>query len=194
MLPIGFGNAIRAFLRQDPDVIMVGEIRDTDAGKMAIQAALTGHLVLSTLHTNTAISSIPRLIDLGIPAHMITASLRGMMAQRLVRRLCEHCKELLPTPKEAFLEMAAGFITAPPPAVFKPVGCRECKHSGFRGRLCVYEMVVMDGTLRDCIRRQVSLDELMAAAKDKYVPLRLSGANTVMEGLTSIDEVLRVIN
>jgi general secretion pathway protein E len=154
-LKISFGNAIRAFLRQDPDIIMVGEIRDSDAGKMAIQAALTGHLVLSTLHTNDALSAITRLIDLDIPPHLITATIRGMMAQRLVRRLCEFCKAKVPTPKEGWHDIA--------------------------------------GELRDTIRRTVTLEQLMDVARGKYTPLRVNAASKVAQGVTSIEEVMRVI-
>ncbi|MBI3543345.1 MAG: type II/IV secretion system protein, partial [Deltaproteobacteria bacterium] len=192
-LDITFGNAIRAFLRQDPDIIMVGEIRDTDAGKMAIQAALTGHLVLSTLHTNDAVSSITRLIDLGIPPHLITASLRGMMAQRLVRRLCEFCREKVPTSPAAWAEVVGPHPVAMPSHVYAPKGCRECKHTGYLGRLCVYEMVLMDRELKDSIRSSVTLEELMDITKGKYVPLRVCGAHKIIEGVTSLDEVLRVI-
>ncbi|MBI3558571.1 MAG: type II/IV secretion system protein [Deltaproteobacteria bacterium] len=191
---ISFGNAIRAFLRQDPDIIMVGEIRDTDAGKMAIQAALTGHLVLSTLHTNDAVSSITRLIDLEIPAHLITASLRGIMAQRLVRRLCDHCKEKVPTKKDAWSEVVGPHVEVPMPLhTFSPVGCRECKQSGYRGRMCVYEMVLVDRALKDIVRKNVTLEELMDVTKGKYTPLRVCGAQKITEGVTSIEEVLRVI-
>ncbi len=191
---ITFGNAIRAFLRQDPDIIMVGEIRDTDAGKMAIQAALTGHLVLSTLHTNDAVSAITRLIDLEIPAHLITASLRGIMAQRLVRRLCDFCKEKLTPQKDAWSEVVGPHTEVPMPQhVYGPVGCRECKQSGYRGRLCVYEMVLVDRALKDIVRRNVTLEELMDNTKGKYTPLRVCGAQKIIDGVTSIEEVLRVI-
>ena len=192
---ITFGNAIRAFLRQDPDIIMVGEIRDTDAGKMAIQAALTGHLVLSTLHTNDAVSSITRLIDLEIPAHLITASLRGVMAQRLVRRLCDFCKEAIPVQKETWKEVVGIHVDeiAMPQQVFGPVGCRECKHTGYKGRICVYEMLLIDRALKDVVRKNVTLEELMDVTKGKYTPLRVCGAQKIIEGLTSIEEVIRVI-
>jgi general secretion pathway protein E len=192
-LEITFGSAIRSFLRQDPDIIMVGEIRDQDAGRMAIQAALTGHLVLSTLHTNDAISSITRLIDLEIPAHLITASVRGMMAQRLVRKLCIHCKKQIHVNKDTWHELCGHHRLAQPAHVYEPVGCRECKHTGYMGRLCVYEVVVMDRELKECIRRNVTLEELMEAVKGKYVPLRLNGARKVAEGVTSVEEVLRVV-
>jgi general secretion pathway protein E len=192
-LELTFGNAIRAFLRQDPDIIMVGEIRDEDAGRMAVQAALTGHLVLSTLHTNDAVSSVTRLLDLGIPAHLITACLRGMMAQRLVRKLCSFCKEKVPTPPHSWLDLVDdGSVTAPT-HVFQPKGCRECKHTGYLGRMCVYEIVVMDQEIRDTIRRNITLEELMAVTRGKYVPLRTCGARKVIEGHTSIEEVLRVV-
>ncbi len=190
---VTFGNAIRAFLRQDPDIIMVGEIRDADAGRMAIQAALTGHLVLSTLHTNDAISSITRLVDLGIPGHLITASLRGMMAQRLVRRLCEFCKEKVATPAVSWKELVGAHGPHAPSQIFTPKGCRECKHTGYMGRLCVYEVVVMDEELREATRKGASLDELLAVAKGKFVPLRINGARKVASGNTSLEEVLRVI-
>jgi general secretion pathway protein E len=188
-----FGEAIRAFLRQDPDIMMVGEIRDADAAKMAIQAALTGHLVLSTLHTNDAISSITRLIDLGIPPHLIAASLRGMMAQRLVRRLCDFCKEKIPTPTEAWRELTAEHKIPEPPYVYAPVGCRECKNTGYRGRVCLYEIVVMNREIKTVVRKSVGINELLDAAKGSYVPLQINGIGKVIEGITSLEEVLRVI-
>ena len=193
-LDLSFAEAIRSFLRQDPDIIMVGEIRDSEAGKMAIQAALTGHLVLSTLHTNDAISSITRLIDLGIPSHLITASVRGMMAQRLVRRLCDFCKEKGPVQKEAWSSQLAGQHPVPAPQfIFSPVGCRECKHTGYSGRLCVYEIVLMDRELKSVVGRNVTLEELIKATEGKFTPLRVNGARKVAEGVTSIEEVMRVI-
>jgi general secretion pathway protein E len=192
-IEVTFAEAIRAFLRQDPDIIMVGEIRDGDTGGMAIQAALTGHLVLSTLHTNDAISSITRLIDLGVPAHLITASLRGMMAQRLVRKLCEHCKEKTPVVPDSWKELVGQHPIPAPAFTFSPVGCRECKHTGYSGRLCVYEIVLMDRALKNVIRKNVTLEELSDTIEGKYAPLRVNGASKVLEGVTSMEEVLRVI-
>jgi general secretion pathway protein E len=190
---ITFASAIRAFMRQDPDVIMVGEIRDAETAQMAIQAALTGHLVLSTLHTNDAVSSITRLLDLGMPPHLLTATVRGVLAQRLVRKLCESCKVKVATPAEAWQAMLRNHKAPPPPHVYTPGSCRDCKQTGYHGRLCVYEMVVMDRSITERIREKVPLSELYDAAKGKYVPLPLGAARKVAEGVTSIEEVLRVI-
>lgn len=192
-IDLTFAEAIRAFLRQDPDVIMVGEIRDQDAARMAIQAALTGHLVLSTLHTNDAISSITRLIDLGIPPHLITASVRGMMAQRLVRRLCEFCKKQTPIDQLQWREFCGNDQFAKPESVCEPVGCNECKRTGYRGRLCVYEIVLMDQALKSAVRKNVAIDELMAAVRGKFTPLKINGIGKVFAGHTSMEEVTRVI-
>lgn len=187
-----FANAIRAFLRQDPDIIMVGEIRDKEGGEMAIQASLTGHLVLSTLHTNDALSAITRLIDIGVPAHLINASVRGILAQRLVRVLCKYCKEEAPVNQDLWKTMVGDEDIKPPPRVFKANGCRECKNTGYNGRVCIYEMVPYTSKIKNFVNDQVSLEALKELTKGEFVGIRICGARKVMEGVTSIEEVLRV--
>ncbi len=190
---LSFGNAIRAFLRQDPDIIMVGEIRDKDTADMAVQASLTGHLVFSTLHTNTALGAITRMIDLGVEHHLLSASLVGILGQRLVKLLCNDCKEKVPTNPELWRGLVAPFNVQMPPEVCIAKGCRNCKNSGYMGRACIYELIVMDESIRSKVSNNVTIDELEAAAKGKYLPMRLNGAQKVLQGKTSIEEVLSVI-
>jgi general secretion pathway protein E len=192
-IDITFSSAIKAFLRQDPDIIMVGEIRDPETSSMAIQASLTGHMVFSTLHTNDALSSITRLLDLGVPSHLLNATLKGILAQRLVRVLCPLCKRKVETKKDWWLSMVAPYKTKIPEHVYEPVGCSDCKESGYKGRISVYELVVLDDQLRNIIEPGVELQNLQKTTEGKYLPLRLHAAKKVLKGLTSIEEVLRVI-
>ncbi|MBT3585812.1 MAG: type II/IV secretion system protein [Halobacteriovoraceae bacterium] len=194
-IDITFGSAIRSFLRQDPDVIMVGEIRDMDAGTMAIQAALTGHMVYSTVHTNDAASTITRLLDLGIPSYLITACLRCILAQRLVRLLCKFCKKKVDTPKEAWDQLVGPIEISAPPSVYTRSGCTECKQTGYMGRACVYELLPVTRELNDLIRKKATLEELTdyVSSNQDFVPMRENGVEKVIQGLTSIEEVLRVI-
>ena len=189
---LSFANAIRAFLRQDPDIIMVGEIRDKEGGEMAIQASLTGHLVLSTLHTNDALSAITRLIDIGVPAHLINASVRGILAQRLVRVLCKYCKEQTPCNQDLWKTLVGDEDVKTPPHVFKANGCRECKNTGYQGRVCIYEMIPYNSKIKNFVDDKVSLEALKELTKGEYVGIRLNGARKVLEGVTSVEEVLRV--
>ncbi len=173
-IDLTFASGIRALLRQDPDIIMIGEIRDQETAEMAIQAALTGHLVLSTLHTNDAPSAISRLQELGIAHYLIKATLLGVMAQRLVRVLCPHCKQ------------AAG-------EVYEAVGCTECRNSGYRGRAGVYEIMVLDDTLKPLITAGTDVQALrQAAIAHGMCDLRMAGMGKVNAGLTTLAEVLRV--
>lgn len=190
---IDFANAIKAFMRQDPDIIMVGEIRDPETAAMAIQASLTGHMVFSTLHTNDALSSITRLLDLGVPPHLINATVTGVLAQRLVRVLCPLCKEKVPTNKAWWESMVKPYTTKIPDFVYEAKGCDDCKNSGYKGRMSIYEMVAMDEKLRKAVQPKVELQDLQKVAHGKYLPLRLHAAQKVIKGLTSIEEVLRVI-
>lgn len=192
VIELNFANAIRAFLRQDPDIIMVGEIRDKEGGEMAIQASLTGHLVLSTLHTNGALAAIPRLIDLGIAPHLINASLRGILAQRLVRVLCKYCKKKSETPVAAWNSLLEGLNVKPPSHVFEPNGCSECKNTGFSGRACIYEIVPFTDELKNIVKKTVSLSDLEKVMAGKFDTLKINGARKVLQGITSIEEVMRV--
>ena len=188
---MSFAAALRSLLRQDPDVIMVGEIRDEETARIAVQASLTGHLVLSTLHTNDAPSSITRLINIGIEPYLIAASTNAVLAQRLVRRACKHCKTTYqPQADEAaFIEMY-GFSAD---NLFRGEGCEQCRHTGFQGRIGLYELLVVDDTYRDIITNNPGVSELRRLCKERgMVTLREDGFNKVHSGLTTIDEVMRV--
>ena len=186
-----FALALRSLLRQDPDIIMVGEIRDEETARVAVQASLTGHLVLSTLHTNDAPSSITRLVNIGIEPYLIAASTNAVLAQRLVRRICTNCKEqYLPTPEHAaFMEMHA-FDSK---FVFAGTGCDQCRHTGFHGRVGLYELLTIDDTYRDLITTNPTVTELRRLCRERgMVSLRDEGLRKVELGITTIDEVMRV--
>jgi general secretion pathway protein E len=190
---MGFSECIRAFLRQDPDIIMVGEIRDFETGEVAIQSSLTGHLVFSTLHTNGALATIQRLIDLGLPSFLINSSVKGILAQRLVRTLCPDCKVETPTPKAKWDSLVQELSIEMPKTVFEPKGCVDCKDLGYIGRMCVYELVEMKDSIRDAIHSKVEMSELKEKTKGQFVPFRKNCADKVMSGQTTIDEVLKVV-
>jgi general secretion pathway protein E len=191
-LDFGFFEGLRALMRQDPDIIMVGEIRDLATAEMAVQAALTGHLVFSTLHTNDAPSAITRLMDLGVPPYLINATMLGVLAQRLVRTLCKNCK----VPDEDMTrEELAGYVK--PWKInggyrpYKPVGCVDCRMTGYLGRMGLYELLTISSDFRHKVDHQPSIDGLRKqAVTDGMRPLRLAGALRVAEGLTTIEEVL----
>src|SRR5689334_9941251 len=191
---LNFASCLRSFLRQDPDIIMVGEIRDLETAQIAVKAALTGHLVLSTLHTNDAPSTVDRLMNMGVETFLLTSSINLIVAQRLVRRICAHCKVPAETSPEALInigvdpgEVAAGFST------FQGKGCNNCGNTGYRGRLAVYEVMVMRDELKELILKGVSAMELKrAAVKLGLSTLRMSALQKVREGLTTVDETLRV--
>jgi general secretion pathway protein E len=190
---LDFAEGVKSLLRQDPDIIMIGEIRDLPTAEMAIQAALTGHLVLSTLHTNDAPSSITRLLDLGVPAYLITATVAGIMAQRLVRTLCPHCKEATTTDESVWQELVRPFRMKMPKQVYRPVGCLECRGTGYLGRMGVYETLHLDNAMKAAINHKGDLDSITRQAlKAGLRPLRISGAQKVARGLTSVEEVMRV--
>ena len=192
-IDVGFAQGVKALLRQDPDIIMIGEIRDLPTADMAIQAALTGHLVLSTLHTNDAPSSVTRLIDLGVPPYLVTATVNGVMAQRLVRTLCPHCKEAMPVEPAAWEELCRPFKLKMPAQVYRPVGCLECRGTGYLGRMGVYETMPLTSGLKGVISRGGDLETITREAlKSGMKPLRISGARKVALGLTTVEEVLRV--
>jgi general secretion pathway protein E len=196
-IDLSFAEGVRALMRQDPDIIMVGEIRDLETAEMAVQSALTGHLVLSTLHTNDAPLSIARLLELGVPPYLLTATMNGVMAQRLVRTLCPHCKVKVDL-NRAEDEAAWDSLVAPwkakrPAAIFKPVGCLECRMTGFVGRVGVYETLVCSSRIKELIGKGADVATLREEAfKEGMKPLRISGAMKVASGLTTIDEVLKV--
>lgn len=192
-IDLTFASGVRAMLRQDPDIIMVGEIRDLETAEMAIQASLTGHLVFSTLHTNDAPSSITRLLELGAPAYLINATLLGVLAQRLVRMLCPHCKQAGEVDADAWRRLTHPWNIPKPSKVFLPKGCLECRNTGYYGRIGIYEMLTVTPALRKKIHPESDVAALRAqSVKDGMQPLRLSGARKIAAGLTTIEEVFKV--
>ncbi len=191
-LDFGFAEGVRALMRQDPDIIMVGEIRDLDTAEMAIQAALTGHLVFSTLHTNDAASAITRLVDLGVPPYLISATLIGVLAQRLVRTLCVSCKQPdEATTAETLAEFVKPWRLSGAVHAYKPVGCLECRMTGYRGRAGLYELLAITDAARGFLQPVPDTPKLrQQALKDGMRPLRLAGAMKVAEGLTTVLEVM----
>lgn len=190
---LNFADCIRTLMRQDPDIIMVGEIRDLETADMAIQAALTGHLVLSTLHTNDAPSAVTRLLDLGVPSYLIHSTVIGIMAQRLVRTLCSSCKVPTAITQSNWDELVGAFKLPKPEFIYKPVGCLECRDTGFRGRSGVYEMLTMTPALRKLITPETDLAKLTSLAQQQGMqPLIINGAEKVAAGLTTIEELLKV--
>ena len=188
-----FADGIRTLMRQDPDIIMVGEIRDIETADMAIQAALTGHLVLSTLHTNDAPSAITRLLDLGVPAYLIHSSVLGIMAQRLVRTLCAVCKEPHDISDAQWASITHPFKIAKPASVMKAVGCIDCRNTGYRGRSGIYEMLTITPALRKLIKPETDLLQLRNLAyQEGMQPLMLNGAEKVAAGTTTVEELLKV--
>ncbi|MEZ2772514.1 GspE/PulE family protein [Acinetobacter pseudolwoffii] len=193
-IELGFADGVRALMRQDPDIIMVGEIRDQDTANMAIQAALTGHLVLSTLHTNDAPSSLTRLHDLGVQPFLTAATILGVLAQRLVRKLCPHCKQESFLNEQEWQHLAADYPLPRPEFVFKAVGCEECRHTGYKGRIGIYEFMPLSLETKQMIGADANLNQLRQQAKKEGVePLRIGGARKVVEGMTTLEEVLRVV-
>ncbi|MCF5097238.1 type II/IV secretion system protein, partial [Pseudomonas gessardii] len=191
-IDLTFASGIRALMRQDPDIIMIGEIRDLETAEMAIQAALTGHLVLSTLHTNDAPSAVSRLLELGIAHYLIKATLLGVMAQRLVRRLCPQCKSPAALNQDDW-HSATQSCMPPPASVYRANGCAECRDSGYRGRVGVYEIMLMNDAARALVSADTDLQALRREAlKGGMHSLRLAGAHKVAAGLTTLEEVLRV--
>jgi general secretion pathway protein E len=194
VIGVDFAHGVRTLMRQDPDIIMVGEIRDRDTADMAIQAALTGHLVLSSLHTNDAPTAVTRMLDLGMPAYLINSTLLGVMAQRLVRTLCPHCKEPGDPPDdETWRAITSPWRAEKPAQVMAPVGCVECRMTGYRGRIGLYEVMLMTPALRKLVTTEVDDVRIREQAyKDGMKPLRVSGAMKVAAGLTTADEVVKV--
>ena len=184
-----FAQGLRAILRQDPDVIMVGEIRDKETANIAIEASLTGHLVLSTLHTNNAIGAVIRLKDMGIQPYLIASSLLGVVAQRLVRRLCEACRK--PYHPDESERAMLGDIPSPS-TIYKPGGCSLCNGFGYKGRLGIYEIIILDETLKKMIHDQASETKIKAYANQQFDDLRQDGIKRVLSGETSLEEMLRV--
>ena len=183
-----FASGLRSILRQDPDVVLVGEIRDLETAEISVQASLTGHLVLSTLHTNTAVGAVTRLVDMGVEPFLIASSLVGVLAQRLVRRLCPDCKEAY-HPDESQQQLLG--ISADT-TLYKAKGCVSCDQIGYQGRLGIYELIEMNEGMRRLVHDQASEDELTTEARRKSQSLMQNGFARVIAGQTTVDEVFRV--
>jgi len=193
-IDLDFATGVRTLMRQDPDIIMVGEIRDLETAQMAIQASLTGHLVLSTLHTNDAPSALPRLLDLGAPHYLIQSTLTGVVAQRLVRTLCPHCKAETALDARAWDALVHRWGIPPPARVYGPTGCLECRNTGFLGRTGIYEMMRISAPIRRMIQPEIDLGRLTETALAEGMrPLRVSAAAQVARGVTTIPEVIGVL-
>jgi len=192
-IDLDFASGVKTLLRQDPDIIMVGEIRDRETAEMAVQAALTGHLVLSTLHTNDAPSAIARLTEIGVPPYLISATLIGVVAQRLVRTLCPHCKQNHSINKSEWEALIKPWTTSAPNSIALAEGCLECRQTGFVGRVGIYEMMPINESLKQEISSGFDLVKFRKAAiKQGMKPLNLAGAQKVAKGLTTIEEVMKV--
>ncbi|HEY3326923.1 MAG TPA: GspE/PulE family protein [Novimethylophilus sp.] len=192
-IDLTFADGVRTLLRQDPDIIMVGEVRDMETAEMTIQASLTGHLVLSSLHTNDAPSAVSRLLDLGVPPYLLNSSLLGVMAQRLVRTLCPFCKSQGEISDALWQELVAPWKLPKPAQVGIAVGCLECRMTGYKGRTGLYEMLSMSSGLKQLVTREADLGKIKAQAyKEGMNPLRMNGAEKVIAGLTTVEEVLQV--
>jgi type IV pilus assembly protein PilB len=186
-----FSAALRSLLRQDPDVVLLGEIRDAETARIAVQAALTGHLVLSTLHTNDAPSSVTRLINIGVEPYLISSAVNAILAQRLVRKICSHCKEeFTPSQEHRMFLSQQGFNHE---RTWHGKGCDRCRKTGYTGRLGIYELLVMDDSLRDMVTANPDVIRLRKACRERgLVTLREDGFDKVTKGMTTIDEILRV--
>ena len=193
-IDLSFADGVRALMRQDPDIIMVGEIRDLQTAEMAIQAALTGHLVFSTLHTNDAPSAVVRLLELGVPDYLLEATLIGVMAQRLVRTLCPDCKAPGGELSDEVWQSIGGAWNIPKPAtVYRPIGCPECRQTGYRGRTGIYELLTVSEGFARIVRESGDIQKLrQQSVADGMKPLRIAGAMKIVEGVTTADEVLKV--
>jgi type IV pilus assembly protein PilB len=189
---LNFAAALRSFLRQDPDVIMVGEIRDFETAEIGVKAALTGHLVLSTLHTNDAPSSVSRLLNMGIEPFLVASSVNLIGAQRLVRKLCADCKEPVDVPPQVLIDLGVPPEQVGRYNVKRGVGCQTCNNTGYKGRIAVYEIMVMSDELREFILNGASTLELKREAiRQGMKSLRMSALGKLAEGMTSVDEVVR---
>lgn len=192
-IDLDFATGVRALMRQDPDIIMIGEIRDLETAEMAIQAALTGHLVLSTLHTNDAPTAMTRLLELGVPGYLLKATVLGVMAQRLVRTLCPQCKVADTVDEELWAQLTRPWKMSPPKQVFKPVGCLSCRNTGYMGRQGIYEILTLSDKVRALIGESADIDDVRhQGMREGMRNLRLSGAQKVAAGLTTTAEVMRV--
>jgi general secretion pathway protein E/type IV pilus assembly protein PilB len=190
---LDFANGIRAMMRQDPDAILVGEVRDEETAEMAFRAAMTGHQVYTTLHTNSAVGAIPRLLDIGIVPDIMAGNIIGIIAQRLVRKLCRTCRQSYdPEVKERRM---LGLTPTEPAALFRSVGCEQCDYQGYRGRVGIIEILKMDSAIDELVARRATAREILTAARAKgFKTLAEDGIRLVRAGVTSLDEVMRVVD
>ena len=190
---LNFAEGVRNLMRQDPDIIMVGEVRDLETAEMAVQASLTGHLVLSTLHTNDAPLAITRLLDIGVPPYLINATLSGIVAQRLVRTLCPHCKQKGEVEEEQWNALVRPWKVPRPETVYEPKGCLECRNTGYMGRIGIYEVLLMSPAIRKLVHEEVDAVKIRRQAiKEGMQTLRISGAQKILAGKTTLQEVFKV--
>jgi len=194
---VTFSKGLRAMLRQDPDIIMIGEMRDTETAQIAIQASLTGHLVLSTIHTNEAAATVVRLIDMGIEPYLVASTVTAVLAQRLVRRICENCKEAYKVSWDDLKKMGIeGIIQGSEftNKLWRGAGCRQCLHTGYRGRIGVFELLLMDDNVRKVINRSTDATALKQVAMDSGMKgIKFDCSRKVISGMTTVDELLRVV-
>jgi type IV pilus assembly protein PilB len=190
---LDFSNGIRSMMRQDPDIIFIGEVRDEDTALMAVRASLTGHQVYTTLHTNDALGAIPRLGDIGVPAHLLAGSLIGCLAQRLTRKLCTHCKQAhTATPEECKI---LGVNASKPPTIYKPVGCDKCRHKGYKGRTAIVEVLRIDRGMDELIATRATRKQMMDhALANGFVPMQQDGINRVLSGEIDLEELISVVD
>ncbi|OPX95970.1 MAG: Type II secretion system protein E [Syntrophorhabdus sp. PtaB.Bin006] len=189
---LDFAKALRSFLRQDPDVIMVGEIRDEETAEIAIQAALTGHLVFSTLHTNDSASALTRLVDMGVEPYLLTSSITAILAQRLVRKICPHCK-IVHEVSEYERELIKAYFRNGEKTLYKGQGCDYCLNTGYAGRIGIFELLMLTGKVRQMVQEKASSEEIKAQAiRDGMATLREDGLRKAFEGITTLSEVVRV--
>ena len=187
-----FSRGLRAMLRSDPDIILIGEVRDIETARIAVEAAITGHLVLTTLHTNDAPSSLTRLLEMGVESYMISSAITGIVAQRLVRILCDNCKKKIDLPDSSFNEEIRHILKGK--KIFQAVGCKRCNSSGYLGRTGIFSMLVVTKRIREMLLNRKSTDEISDAAREEGMKTLLeSGAYKVAEGITSLEELYRVV-
>jgi type IV pilus assembly protein PilB len=188
-----FASILRSALRQDPNVLLVGEVRDAETAQIAAEAALTGHLVLATLHTNNAVQAATRLIEVGVEPFAVSAAFLGAMAQRLARRLCDSCKEAYEAPPEMLARHFTNFEPHLPVKLYRAKGCRDCGQTGYSGRVGVFELMVVDAHIRELVAQNHSLAEITAAAESAgYLPMRYDALKKMLRGLTTLEEVERL--
>jgi general secretion pathway protein E len=189
-----FAGALRAIVRQDPDIIMVGEMRDLETARIAVQSALTGHVVLSTLHTNDAASGVTRLLDMGVEDYLLTSTINGILAQRLVRRLCPACREPYRPMSELRARLdATGHAGGEPPTLYRAAGCKQCNHTGYRGRLVIAEVLLMSDRIRQAVLAHATATEIhRLAVEEGMITMYEDGLRKAVDGHTTMEEVLRV--